>query len=117
TTATAVPTGRTKGREKSGKSELLRLGRTLSENESHENLSFGEIQQALYEPAFHVIKGILKHDRTSNVLCDITAFRDDTPSILADVVCRFHSIVSIERLLCAEHCTKDCLSLMLNCTF
>uniref|UniRef100_A0A8C0GI88 THO complex subunit 2 n=1 Tax=Chelonoidis abingdonii TaxID=106734 RepID=A0A8C0GI88_CHEAB len=43
----------------------------LSENKSHENVTFRDIQQALYELANHVVKGNLKHDQASNVLSDV----------------------------------------------
>ncbi|XP_038604398.1 THO complex subunit 2 isoform X3 [Tachyglossus aculeatus] len=112
--ASAVPTEWIKNWEKSGKSEFLQLCRTLSENKSHENMTFGEIQQALYELAYHVIKGNLKHDQASNVLSDIIEFRDDMPSILADVFC----ILDIETSCLEEKSKRDQFTqLVLACLY
>ncbi|XP_028922954.1 THO complex subunit 2 isoform X3 [Ornithorhynchus anatinus] len=112
--AAAVPTEWIKNWEKSGKSEFLQLCRTLSENKSHENMTFGEIQQALYELAYHVIKGNLKHDQASNVLNDIIEFRDDMPSILADVFC----ILDIETSCLEEKSKRDQFTqLVLACLY
>uniref|UniRef100_UPI001659E620 THO complex subunit 2-like n=1 Tax=Halichoerus grypus TaxID=9711 RepID=UPI001659E620 len=65
----------------------LHLCRILSENKSHDSSTYRDFQQALYELSYHVIKGNLKHEQASNVLNDISEFREDMPSILADVFC------------------------------
>ncbi|KAG8144557.1 hypothetical protein E2320_013047 [Naja naja] len=74
--AAALPAEWIRNWEKSGKSEFLQLCRALSEN-----ATFRGVQQAVYELAYHVVKGNLKHEQASN------EFRDDMPSILADVFC------------------------------
>ncbi|XP_070615984.1 THO complex subunit 2 isoform X1 [Erythrolamprus reginae] len=93
--------------EKSGKSDFLQLCRVLSEN-----ATFRGVQQALYELAYHVVKGNLKHDQASNVLTDIIEFRDDMPSILADVFC----ILDIETSCLEEKSKRDqFMQLVLAC--
>ncbi|KAL7979484.1 hypothetical protein Chor_004642 [Crotalus horridus] len=62
-------------------------GRNLGKSEFPPLSRFTGIQKALYELTYHVVKGNLKHDQASNVLGDIIEFRDDMPSILADVFC------------------------------
>ena len=73
--------------EKGGRNEFLQLCRALSEDKSHDSLSFRDIQQALYELSSHVVRGNLKHEHASGVLADIIEFREDMPSILADAFC------------------------------
>ncbi|XP_004400245.1 PREDICTED: THO complex subunit 2 [Odobenus rosmarus divergens] len=80
-----VPVEWIKNWEKSGRGEFLHLCRILSENKSHDSSTYRDFQQALYELSYHVIKGNLKHEQASNVLNDISEFREDMPSILADV--------------------------------
>ncbi|XP_024905549.1 THO complex subunit 2 isoform X8 [Pteropus alecto] len=82
-----VPVEWIKNWEKSGRGEFLHLCRILSENKSHDSSTYRDFQQALYELSYHVIKGNLKHEQASNVLNDISEFREDMPSILADVFC------------------------------
>uniref|UniRef100_A0A8C5SKB8 THO complex subunit 2 n=1 Tax=Laticauda laticaudata TaxID=8630 RepID=A0A8C5SKB8_LATLA len=85
----------------------LQLCRALSEN-----ATFRGVQQALYELAYHVVKGNLKHDQASNVLNDIIEFRDDMPSILADVFC----ILDIETSCLEEKNKRDqFMQLVLAC--
>uniref|UniRef100_A0A8C3HLX2 THO complex subunit 2 n=1 Tax=Chrysemys picta bellii TaxID=8478 RepID=A0A8C3HLX2_CHRPI len=86
----------------------------LSENKSHENVTFRDIQQALYELANHVVKGNLKHDQASNVLSDVIEFRDDMSSILADVFC----ILDIETSCLEEKSKRDHFTqLVLACLY
>uniref|UniRef100_A0A7N9CSL8 THO complex subunit 2 n=1 Tax=Macaca fascicularis TaxID=9541 RepID=A0A7N9CSL8_MACFA len=85
--AVVVPAEWIKNWEKSGRGEFLHLCRILSENKSHDSSTYRDFQQALYELSYHVIKGNLKHEQASNVLNDISEFREDMPSILADVFC------------------------------
>ncbi|KAF7244895.1 THO complex subunit 2 [Varanus komodoensis] len=107
--AAALPAEWIKNWEKSGKSEFLQLCRTLSEN-----TTFRGIQQALYELAYHVVKGNLKHDQASNVLNDIIELRDDMPSILADVFC----ILDIETSCLEEKSKRDqFMQLVLACLY
>lgn len=85
--AVVVPAEWIKNWEKSGRGEFLHLCRILSENKSHDSSTYRDFQQALYELSYHVIKGNLKHEQASSVLNDISEFREDMPSILADVFC------------------------------
>uniref|UniRef100_A0A8D0CBS1 THO complex subunit 2 n=1 Tax=Salvator merianae TaxID=96440 RepID=A0A8D0CBS1_SALMN len=72
------------------------------------------IQQALYELAYHVVKGNLKHEQASNVLNDIIEFREDMPSILADVFC----ILDIETSCLEEKSKRDqFMQLVLACLY
>uniref|UniRef100_A0A803YLS2 THO complex subunit 2 n=1 Tax=Meleagris gallopavo TaxID=9103 RepID=A0A803YLS2_MELGA len=82
--ATVLPAEWIKNWEKGGRNEFLQLCRALSEDKSHDSLSFRDIQQALYELSSHVVRGNLKHEQASGVLADIIEFREDMPSILAD---------------------------------
>ncbi|XP_053229209.1 THO complex subunit 2 [Podarcis raffonei] len=97
-TAAALPAEWIKNWDKSGKIEFLQLCRNLSEN-----VTFRGIQQALYELAYHVVKGNLKHDQASSVFNDVIEFRDDMPSILADVFC----ILDIETSCLEEKSKRD----------
>ncbi|XP_053129747.1 THO complex subunit 2 isoform X2 [Hemicordylus capensis] len=107
--AEALPAEWIKNWEKSGKSEFLQLCRSLSEN-----TTFKGIQQALYALAYHVVKGDLKHDQASNVLSDVIEFRDDMPSILADVFC----ILDIETSCLEEKSKRDqFMQLVLACLY
>ncbi|XP_051824481.1 THO complex subunit 2-like [Antechinus flavipes] len=100
--------------EKSGKTEFLKLCRMLSENKGHGNKVFRDIQQAFYELSYHVIQGKLKHDQASNVLSDIIEFRDDVPSILADVFC----ILDIETSCLEEKSKREhFIQLVLACLY
>ncbi|XP_068267883.1 THO complex subunit 2 isoform X1 [Nyctibius grandis] len=101
--AVLLPAEWIKNWEKGGKSDFVQLCRTLSENKSHDNMSFRDIQQILYELAYHVVRGNLKHDQTSNVLGDVIEFREDMPSILADVFC----ILDIETSCLEEKSKRD----------
>ncbi|KAJ6663264.1 hypothetical protein lerEdw1_010400 [Lerista edwardsae] len=105
----ALPAEWIRNWEKSGKSEFLQLCRSLSEN-----TTFKGIQQALYELAYHVVKGNLKHDQASNVLNDVIEFRDDMPSILADVFC----VLDIETSCLEEKSKRDqFMQLVLACLY
>ncbi|XP_068813871.1 THO complex subunit 2 isoform X6 [Struthio camelus] len=113
-TAAALPAEWIKNWEKAGKSEFLQLCRALSENKSHDNMGFRDIQQALYELAYHVVRGNLKHDQASNVLGDVIEFREDMPSILADVFC----ILDIETSCLEEKSKRDHFTqLVLACLY
>ncbi|XP_007951557.1 THO complex subunit 2 [Orycteropus afer afer] len=98
-----VPAEWIKNWEKSGRGEFLHLCRILSENKSHDSSTYRDFQQALYELSYHVIKGNLKHEQASNVLNDISEFREDMPSILADVFC----ILDIETNCLEEKSKRD----------
>ncbi|XP_063288176.1 THO complex subunit 2 [Pelobates fuscus] len=84
--AALLPADWIKNWEKSGKNDFVQLCRSLSEK-GQEHVTFKEIQQVLYELACQVIKGNLKQDQASSVLNDIIDFREDMPSVLADVFC------------------------------
>nr|XP_031527229.1 THO complex subunit 2 isoform X9 [Vicugna pacos] len=100
--------------EKSGRGEFLHLCRILSENKSHDSSTYRDFQQALYELSYHVIKGNLKHEQASNVLNDISEFREDMPSILADVFC----ILDIETNCLEEKSKRDYFTqLVLACLY
>lgn len=85
--AVVVPTEWIKNWEKSGRGEFLRLCRILSESKSRDTLACRDFQQALYELSYYVIRGTLKPEQASNVLSDISEFREDIPLILADIFC------------------------------
>ena len=73
-----------------------------------------DFQQALYELSYHVIKGNLKHEQASKVLSDISEFREDMPSILADVFC----ILDIETNCLEEKSKGDYFTqLVLACLY
>ena len=109
-----VPVEWIKNWEKSGRGEFLRLCRILSENKSHDSSTYRDFQQALYELSYHVIKGNLKHEQASNVLSDISEFREDMPSILADVFC----ILDIETNCLEEKSKGDYFTrLVLACLY
>ncbi|XP_040855947.1 THO complex subunit 2 isoform X2 [Ochotona curzoniae] len=100
--------------EKSGRSEFLHLCRLLSENKSDDSSTYRDFQQALYELSYHVVKGNLKHEQASNVLNDISEFREDMPSILADVFC----ILDIETNCLEEKSKRDYFTqLVLACLY
>ncbi|KAE8584287.1 hypothetical protein XENTR_v10020899 [Xenopus tropicalis] len=100
--ATLLPADWIKNWEKSGKNDFLQLCRSLSEK-GQELVTFTEIQQVLYEFACQVVKGNLKQDQVSGVLAEIIAFRDDMPSVLADVFC----ILDIETSSLEEKWRRD----------
>ncbi|XP_046937868.1 THO complex subunit 2 isoform X8 [Lynx rufus] len=109
-----VPVEWIKNWEKSGRGEFLHLCRILSENKSHDSSTYRDFQQALYELSYHVIKGNLKHEQASNVLNDISEFREDMPSILADVFC----ILDIETNCLEEKSKRDYFTqLVLACLY
>ncbi|XP_053772969.1 THO complex subunit 2 isoform X3 [Desmodus rotundus] len=109
-----VPVEWIKNWEKSGRGEFLHLCRILSENKSHDSSTYRDFQQALYELSYHVIKGNLKHEQASNVLNDISEFREDLPSILADVFC----ILDIETNCLEEKGKRDYFTqLVLACLY
>ncbi|XP_070113838.1 THO complex subunit 2 isoform X7 [Equus asinus] len=109
-----VPVEWIKNWEKSGRGEFLHLCRILSENKSHDSSTNRDFQQALYELSYHVIKGNLKHEQASNVLNDISEFREDMPSILADVFC----ILDIETNCLEEKSKRDYFTqLVLACLY
>uniref|UniRef100_A0A8C6C5E1 THO complex subunit 2 n=1 Tax=Monodon monoceros TaxID=40151 RepID=A0A8C6C5E1_MONMO len=90
----------------------LHLCRILSENKSHDSSTSRDFQQALFELSCHVIKGNLKHEQASNVLNDISEFREDMPSILADVFC----VLDIETNCLEEKSKRDYFTqLVLTC--
>nr|XP_044996003.1 THO complex subunit 2 isoform X2 [Jaculus jaculus]XP_044996004.1 THO complex subunit 2 isoform X2 [Jaculus jaculus] len=79
-----------------------------------ENFHEQNFQQALYELSYHVIKGNLKHEQASSVLNDISEFREDMPSILADVFC----ILDIETNCLEEKSKRDYFTqLVLACLY
>ncbi|XP_004437380.1 THO complex subunit 2 isoform X5 [Diceros bicornis minor] len=109
-----VPVEWIKNWEKSGRGEFLHLCRILSENKSHDSSTYRDFRQALYELSYHVIKGNLKHEQASNVLNDISEFREDMPSILADVFC----ILDIETNCLEEKSKRDYFTqLVLACLY
>ncbi|XP_060039215.1 THO complex subunit 2 isoform X2 [Erinaceus europaeus] len=109
-----VPAEWIKNWEKSGRGEFLHLCRILSENKSHDSSMYRDFQQALYELSYHVVKGNLKHEQASNVLTDISEFREDMPSILADVFC----ILDIETNCLEEKSKRDYFTqLVLACLY
>ncbi|XP_041901544.1 THO complex subunit 2-like [Corvus kubaryi] len=111
--AALLPAEWIKNWEKGGKSEFVQLCRALSENKNHD-VGFRDIQQALYELAYHVVRGNLKHDQASNVLGDVIEFREDMPSILADVFC----ILDIETSCLEEKNKRDHFTqLVLACLY
>ncbi|XP_055468107.1 THO complex subunit 2 isoform X3 [Psammomys obesus] len=109
-----VPAEWIKNWEKSGRGEFLHLCRILSENKSHDSSTYRDFQKALYELSYHVIKGNLKHEQASSVLNDISEFREDMPSILADVFC----ILDIETNCLEEKSKRDYFTqLVLACLY
>nr|XP_008117893.1 PREDICTED: THO complex subunit 2 isoform X2 [Anolis carolinensis] len=108
-TGMALPAEWIKTWEKSGKGEFLQLCRNLCEDTAVRG-----IQQALYELAYHVVKGNLKHDQACNVLNYVIEYRDDMPSILADVFC----ILDIETSCLEEKSKRDqFMQLVLACLY
>ncbi|KAK2527352.1 Thoc2 [Columba guinea] len=107
--AALLPAEWIKNWEKGGKSELLcSYGNDLLCSWKK------DIQQALYELAYHVVRGNLKHDQASNVLGDVIEFREDMPSILADVFC----ILDIETSCLEEKSKRDHFTqLVLACLY
>ncbi|XP_033875771.2 THO complex subunit 2-like isoform X3 [Acipenser ruthenus] len=99
--ALVVPADWIRNWEKSGKNEFLQLCRNLAESKPSDDVTLREssaatlerkqehddIQAALYELAWQVIKGNLKLDQAASVLNDVMEFREDMSSILADVFC------------------------------
>ncbi|MGH0172612.1 UNVERIFIED_CONTAM: hypothetical protein FKN15_063864 [Acipenser sinensis] len=65
----------------------LQLCRNLAESKPSDDVTLRDIQAALYELAWQVIKGNLKLDQAASVLNDVMEFREDMSSILADVFC------------------------------
>ncbi|XP_059535245.1 THO complex subunit 2 isoform X9 [Myotis daubentonii] len=109
-----VPVEWIKNWEKTGRGEFLHLCRILSENKSHDSSTYRDFQQVLYELSYHVIKGNLKHEQASNVFNDINEFREDLPSILADVFC----ILDIETNCLEEKSKRDYFTqLVLACLY
>lgn len=109
-----VPVEWIKNWEKTGRGEFLHLCRILSENKSHDSSTYRDFQQVLYELSYHVIKGNLKHEHASNVFSDISEFREDLPSILADVFC----ILDIETNCLEEKSKRDYFTqLVLACLY
>ncbi|XP_045691270.1 LOW QUALITY PROTEIN: THO complex subunit 2-like [Phyllostomus hastatus] len=98
-----VPVAWIKNWEKSGRGEFLDLCWILSENKSHDSSAYRDFQRALYELSYHVIKGTLKHEQASNVFNDISEFREDMPSILADIFC----LLDIETNCLEEKSKRD----------
>lgn len=99
-----VPVGWLKDWEKSGRRAFLDLCWLLSEKKSHGSSTSRDFQQALYELSYHVVKGNLKREQASNVFNDISEFREDMPSVLADVFC----ILDIETNCSEEKSKRDC---------
>ncbi|CAK6441230.1 unnamed protein product [Pipistrellus nathusii] len=100
--------------EKSGKGDFLDLCWLLSENRSPGSPTYRDFQRALYELSYHVIRGNLKPEQASNVLNDISEFREDMPSVLADVFC----ILDIETTCLEEKSKRDCFTqLVLACLY
>ncbi|KAK2490112.1 hypothetical protein MC885_011648 [Smutsia gigantea] len=113
-TTVVLPLEWIKNWEKSGRGEFFHLCRILSENKSHDSSSYRDFQRALYELSCHVINGNLKHEEASNVLKDISEFREDMPSILADVFC----ILDVETNCLEEKSKRDYFTeLVLACLY
>ncbi|XP_074133579.1 THO complex subunit 2 isoform X1 [Sminthopsis crassicaudata] len=109
-----VPHEWIKNWDKVGKLEFVQLCRALCENKTREHLIFRDLQQVIYELSYHVIRGNLKHDQASNVLNDIIDYREDMPSILADVFC----ILDIETSCLEEKSKRDHFTqLVLSCLY
>ncbi|XP_051824577.1 THO complex subunit 2 isoform X3 [Antechinus flavipes] len=109
-----VPNEWIKNWDKVGKLEFVQLCRALCENKTREHLIFRDLQQVIYELSYHVIRGNLKHDQASNVLNDIIDYREDMPSILADVFC----ILDIETSCLEEKSKRDHFTqLVLSCLY
>ncbi|KAM8752592.1 THO complex subunit 2 isoform 8-T11 [Rhynchonycteris naso] len=110
----SVPLEWIKNWEKSGRGEFLHLCRIFSENKSQDSSSYRDFQQALYELSHHVIKGNLKQEQASNVFNEISEFREDLPSILADVFC----VLDIETNCLEEKSKRDYFTqLVLACLY
>uniref|UniRef100_G1QFK8 THO complex subunit 2 n=1 Tax=Myotis lucifugus TaxID=59463 RepID=G1QFK8_MYOLU len=110
----SVPVEWIKSWEKSGRGDFLDLCWLLSENRSHGSPTYRDFQRALYELSHHVIKGNLKPEQASSVLNDISGFREDMPSILADVFC----MLDIETACLEEKSKRDCFTqLVLACLY
>uniref|UniRef100_A0A7N4PDE3 THO complex subunit 2 n=1 Tax=Sarcophilus harrisii TaxID=9305 RepID=A0A7N4PDE3_SARHA len=109
-----VPNEWIKNWDKVGKLEFVQLCRALCENKTREHLIFRDLQQVIYELSYHVIRGNLKHDQASNVLNDIIDYREDMPSILADVFC----ILDIETSCLEEKSKRDHFTqLVISCLY
>ncbi|XP_068930132.1 THO complex subunit 2 isoform X6 [Petaurus breviceps papuanus] len=109
-----VPYEWIKNWEKVGRLEFVQLCRALCENKNREHLIFRDLQQVIYELSCHVIRGSLKHEQASNVLSDIIDYREDMPSILADVFC----ILDIETSCLEEKSKRDHFTqLVLSCLY
>ncbi|XP_042196497.1 THO complex subunit 2 isoform X1 [Callorhinchus milii] len=89
--------------EKGGKAEFVQLCRSLTENRGYDDVTFRDIQQALYELAWHVIKGNLRQEQAASVLNDVMELRDDMSSVLADVFC----VLDIETSCIEEKSKRD----------
>ncbi|XP_072482055.1 THO complex subunit 2 isoform X7 [Notamacropus eugenii] len=109
-----VPYEWIKNWEKVGKPEFVQLCRALCDNKNREHLIFRDLQQVIYELSYHVIRGTLKPEQASNVLSDIIDYREDMPSILADVFC----ILDIETSCLEEKSKRDHFTqLVLSCLY
>nr|NP_001366034.1 THO complex subunit 2-like [Jaculus jaculus] len=114
TATVVVPAEWIRNWEKSGRGEFLRLCRFLSESKSCDSSAYRDFQQALYELSYYVVKGHLKYEQASNVLHDISEFREDMPFILADVFC----ILDIETNCLEEKSKRDYFTqLVLACSY
>ncbi|XP_075429525.1 THO complex subunit 2 isoform X1 [Ascaphus truei] len=109
--AAGLPDDWIKNWEKSGKNDFLQLCRSLSVK-GNENVTFKDMEQALYGLACYVIKGNLKSDQAASALADIIELREDMPSILADVFC----VLDIETSCLEEKGKRDHFTqLVLSC--
>ncbi|XP_055499527.1 THO complex subunit 2 isoform X3 [Leucoraja erinacea] len=98
--------------EKGGRADFVQLCRNLSENRGYNDVTFKDIQQAVYELAWHVIKGNLRQEQAASVLSDVMDLRDDMSSILADVFC----VLDIETSCMEEKNKRDLFTqLVLAC--
>ncbi|KAI1898968.1 hypothetical protein AGOR_G00077840 [Albula goreensis] len=100
--ALVLPTDWIKNWEKSGKNEFLQLCRTLADQPS-DDVILRDIQAALYELSWHVIRGSLKLELAASILGDVVELREDMASILADVFC----ILDIETSCLEEKNKRD----------
>ncbi|XP_048461252.1 THO complex subunit 2-like [Rhincodon typus] len=92
----------------------VQLCRSLSENRGYNDVTFKDIQQVLYELAWHVIKGNLKQEQAASALSDVMELRDDMSSILADVFC----VLDIETSCMEEKSKRDHFTqLVLACLY
>uniref|UniRef100_G1QCD4 THO complex subunit 2 n=1 Tax=Myotis lucifugus TaxID=59463 RepID=G1QCD4_MYOLU len=106
----SVPVEWIKNWEKSGRGDLLDLSWLLSKNKSHGSSTYRDFQRALYELSHHVIQGNLKPEQAADFLNDISEFREDMPSILADVFC----MLDIETTVLEEKSKRDCFTQLVS---